>query len=362
MKYISIISLLFLTLGLQASSLNPPIESYYTIKAYDSPNFHSKALSLGQDAFIQLINDVHQKTHDRAFLIEVPNPLYSDNVGKLRSAGFFHYYDYPENNSSFWCRTNGSGIPLAASHTLGIKSVVYYKQDNEYFFLLIKDRYGNRPYEFPGGYVQPEDSAISQAFEQGIYTTTNLDYRSPEEAGISEVFEETGFNLQNYGYGQKGTKKSLTIGQVYTKNTRPLLGIHSVNDCCQYLLFQVSPNNDPLQKQDHEILDVRWANYTDIINNNIASPIGITFVTDTAKALVQRVVAMDKYKETRNQLSKINQRIQTLLSSTNIEKTELVELVKEQLGLYKQAREFERKLRQSNTDTNNIYTTYFVPL
>lgn len=358
----SIIFIFFSIIALSAAPLSQPLESYYTIKAYDSPNFHPEALSLDQCAFLHLINKVHQKTHDRAFLIEVPNQLYSENVGKLRSAGFFHYHDYPENNSSFWCRTNGSGIPLAASHTLGIKSIVYYKQDNEYYFLLIKDRYGNKSYEFPGGYVQPEDSEIAQAFEQGIYISTNLDYRSPQEAGISEVFEETGFNLQKYGYGQNSIKIPLTIGQVYTKNTRPLRGIHSVNDCCQYLLFEVMPNNDPLQKQAHEILDVCWAKYTDIINNNIPSSLGITFVTDTAKALIQRVVLMSKYKEIRKQLSMINQKIKTLLSSTNFEKTQLIELVQEQLNLYKQSREFERKLIQSNNYANNVYTTYFVPL
>lgn len=360
--YKLIVCLFFLTIKLYSAPLCQPTESYYTIKAYGCPNFHLNALSLDQHAFLQLINDVHQKTHDRAFLIEVPNDLYSENVEKLRFVGFFHYHDYPEGNSSIWCRTNSSGIPLAASHTLGARSIVYYKKDNEYFFLLVKDKYGYKDYEFPGGYVQPEDSDIIEAFEKGNYSTKNLDYRSPMETGVSEVLEETGFDLQKYGYGQQGTKKPLTIAQIYTKNTRPSRGIHSVNDCCQYLLFEVTPNNDQLKKQDHEILDVRWASYTDIINNNIASPIGISSVTDTAKALIQRVIAMEKYKETRKQLSTLNQNIQILLCSNNFTTNTLIELVQDQLALYKQSREFERKLGQSNTYINNSYTTYFVPL
>lgn len=360
--YKSIVYLLFLTIKLYSVPLSQPIESYYTIKDYDCPNFHLNALSLDQHAFLDLINNVHQKTHDRAFLLEVPNELYSENVGKLRSAGFFHYHDYPERNASIWCRTNGSGIPLSASHTLGARSIVYYKKDNEYFFLLIKDKYGYRDYEFPGGYVQPEDSDIIEAFEKGIYLKPNLDYRSPMETGISEVLEESGFDLQKYGYGELGNKKPLTIAQIYSKNTRPSRGIHSVNDCCQILLFKVEPNNDQLKKQDHEILDTRWASYTDIIHNSIASPIGITSVTDTAKALIQRVIAMEKYKETRQQLSAINQKIKTLLDTSNIEKTELIDLVQQQLNLYKESKDFEQKLRQSNTYTHNSHTTYFVPL
>ncbi|PWU06818.1 MAG: hypothetical protein C5B43_01200, partial [Verrucomicrobia bacterium] len=205
---------------LYGETLDRPIESYYTVKAYGSPHFHIDSLSLEKESFLYLVNEVNKKTKDRAFLIEVPNPLYSESINKLRGAGFFHYHDFPENNASVWCRTNGSGIPLAASHTLGARSVVYYKLDVEYFFLLVKDRY-NDLYEFPGGYVQPDDAEIAEAFENGIYSTHNLDYRSPPEVAINEVCEETGFNLQNYGYGNCGTKKPLIIGQVYTKNTRP---------------------------------------------------------------------------------------------------------------------------------------------
>lgn len=345
-----------------AGPLSKPIESYYTLDKYRCPHFQIEALYLDQNSFINLINEVHEKTHDRAFLIEVPNELYSQNVDKLHCAEFFHYCDYPEKNASIWCKTNGSGIPLVASHTFGAKAVVYYKKEGEYFFLLIMDKYGSNGYSFPGGYVQPDDSTIAQAFEKRLYCSSNLNYRSPFETAMSEVFEETHFDLQKYGYSLKEGKKPKFIGQIYTKNTRPTLGIHSVNDCCQYLLFEVIPNNDPLQKQEHEISDARWVNYSDIINNNILGPLGIQSVKDNVKALVQRVVAMNSYKETRNQLSDINKNIESLIRSEKPNSTLLSREVQKQLDLYKQIRALEQKLKQATSYSENVHTTYFVPL
>lgn len=360
--YKLLISLLCFIPELDAVPLTQPIESFYTVKAYDSPHFHVESLHLDQNAFVELINEVNAKTHDRAFLIEVPNELYSQNVQKLRSAEFFHYYDYPEKNSSVWCRTNRSGIPLVTSHTLGARSIVYYKNNDQYFFLLVKDKYNYNHYEFPGGYVQPDDSSISQAFEKGDYSITNLDYRSPSETGIIEVYEETGFDLHKYGYGQNGTKEPSIIAQIYTKNTRPSLGIRSPNDCCQYLLFEVLPNNDPLEKSDHEILDVRWASFTDIMSDNIPSPFDTHSVTDNAKTLIERVVAMDQYKEARIQLSNINKNLEAFLCSMTSESNALLPLIQKQLALLKKITHFEQILQQSSTHTNNVHSTYFTPL
>ncbi len=337
-----------------------PVESYYTIKEYGSPYFHAESLFLDEDSFVELVDKVNGKTIDRAFLIEVPNSLYSENVGKLRAAQFFHYFDYPENDASVWCRTNGSGIPLFASHTFGARSVVYYKEGAEYFFLLVKDKYGFKDYEVPGGYVQPDDREIVEAFEKGCHKMANLDYRSPEETAISEVLEETGFDLKKYGYGSE-IKKPLFIAQIYTKNTCPWRGIHSVNDCCQYLLFEVSPNKDLLKKQDHEIADVRWASYTEIINNEIDSPIGVRSTTDNVKILVQRVVAADKYKEVRRQLNSVNEQLQELISVENIDIAEVTRLVQEQLDLEKLKKQLEIKLKQSCLKNEKGETRYFTP-
>lgn len=361
-KIITLLSLLLFSIAAFGTCLEKPIESYYTVKDYGAPHFHPECLCLDQASFVQLIEDVNQKTKDRAFHIEVPNALYSENIAKLRAAQFFHYFDRPEYDSSIWCRTNGSGIPLVASHTFGARSIVYYKEDSKYFFLIVKDKYGANEYQEPGGYVQPDDKDIVEAFEKGRYKTVNLDYRSPEEAAINEVLEETGFDLTKYGYGFEGTKAPLTIGQIYTKNTRPEHGIHSVNNCCQFLLFQVTPNKDPLKKQDHEILDVRWASYEEIINNKINSPIGIHSTTDNFKILVQRVVAADKYKETRDQLTAINKTIQELLSSNDTDIDRIKKLAQEKLNLEKLKGELEVKIRQicSQADKKNII--YFTPL
>lgn len=356
-----ILSIIFSGFQVFGSCLSEPVESYYTVKDYGSAHFRSDSLFLDEELFVELIEKVNEKMRDRAFLIEVPNDLYSENVAKLRAAQFFHYFDYPEQNASVWCRTNGSGIPLVASHTFGARSLVYYKENAEYFFLLVKDKYGFRDYEVPGGYVQPDDREIVKAFEGGCYKMANLDYRSPEEAAISEVLEETGFDLAKYGYGVGGSNTPLIIAQIYTKNTRPGLGIHSVNDCCQYLLFEVTSNNDPLKKQDHEISDVRWASYTEIINDRIDSPIDIHSTTNNIKILVQRIVAADKYRETRRQLSAINRQLQDLISIENIDIEEVKRLVQEQLDLEKLKKQLETKLKQSYENHNGKYARYFAP-
>lgn len=305
------------------------------------------------------MDKVNQKTHDRPFLIEIPNRLYSENVAKLRAARFFHFFDYPEHDSSVWCRTNGSGIPLAASHTFGARGLVYYKKNSEYYFLLVKDKYGYKGYEAPGGYVQPDDKDIIEAFENGIYKTELLDYRSPEEAAISEVFEEAGFDLTKYGYGLVGGKKSLIIAEVYTKNTNPGEGIHRVNNCCQYLLFEVTPNKDPLKKQDHEILDVRWASYTEIINDQIPSPIDIHSATDNMKILIERVVAADKYKDTSSQLVAVNKKLQELIATNNVDLEEIKNLIKEQMELEALKSGLETKLKQAHARIGKKDITYF---
>lgn len=337
-------------------------ESYYTVKDYEVPYFHVESLCLDQDSFVQLVDQVNEKTRDRAFHIEVPNELYSENIGKLRAAEFFHYCDYPERNASLWCRTNCSGIPLVATHTFGARCIIYYKENSEYYFLLIKDKYGFKDYEVPGGSVQVDDKDIIEAFEKGHYKTANVDYRSPEEGALSEVMEEAGFDLTKYGYGlSAGDKKPLVIAQIYSKNTRPWQGIHSVNDCRQYLLFQVSPNKDPLKKQDHEVMDVRWASYTEIVNDQIDSPIGIHKTTDNIKRIVERVVAADKYKESRRELITINKKLQELITSGSTNTNELKQLLNKQLELEKVKTELESKLRQNYSRSNNSYTTYFTP-
>lgn len=342
--------------------LTQPIEYYYTVKGFEAPHFHIECLSLDQDTFVELMDKVNQKTHDRAFVIEVPNKLYSENVVKLRAAQFFHYFDYPEHDSSIWCRTNGSGIPLAGSHTFGARGVVYYKENSEYYFLLVKDKYGDKGYEAPGGYVQPSDKEIIEAFEKGIYRTENLNYRSPEEAAISEVFEEANFDLTKYGYGLVNAKRPLTIADVYTKNTNSDRGIHSINNCCQYLLFEVAPNKDPLKKQDHEILDVRWASYTEIINDQIDSPIDVHSATDNVKILIQRVVAADKYKDVRNQLVTVNRKLQELIPINNIDIEEFKNLIKEQMDLEALKEELEGKLKQAHVRIGKKDIRYFSPI
>lgn len=346
------------------ASLPQPVENYYSIKDYGAPHFHPESLSLDTEAFIELVNQVNEKTKDRAFLIEVPNELYSENIQKLRAAQFFHYHDFPEHNSSIWCRTNGSGIPLAGSHTFGARAVVYYKDGPELYFLLVKDKY-IKHYEFPGGYIQPEDQIIINNFEQGLYTTPNLDYRSPTETAISETLEETGFNLENYNYGPQGSKKPLTIAQVYTKNTRPDRGIHSLNDACQYLLFKVQPNNDPLQKQEHEIEDTLWASYTQIINNQIPSPTHTHSVNNNTLQIIQRIMAGEQYKENRQQLHEIDQEIETLLCNPEIKSDShfntLLTLTTKRNELTKQQKNLERKLKQSHTQNEKQSFTYYTP-
>lgn len=339
-----------------------PIEYFYTIEDYDSPRFTIESLSLDEETFVELVDKVSQKTHDRAFLIEVPNSRYSENVSKLRAAQFFHYYDFPENNSSFWCRTNGSGIPLAASHTFGARAIVYYKKGSDYFFLLVKDKYGDKLYEAPGGYVQPGDNDIIDAFEKGNYTVANLNYRSPEEAAIDEVLEETGFDLTQYGYGSKGNKNPMTIAQVYIKNTRSNHGIHSVNNCCQYLLFEVSPNEDDIRKQDHEILDVRWASYSEIINDQIDSPIGIPSATDNIKRIIKRVVTADEYRSIKKQLKEINIKLQNLILRNDVDINDLKILMREHLSLEAAKEEMEIELKQIHVQIGKKDITYFTLL
>lgn len=345
------------SLSVFGGCLLDPIESYYTIKDYDSPHFHLESLSLDQETFIELMDRVNQKTRDRAFIIEVPNELYSENVAKLRAARFFHYYDFPEKSASVWCRTNGSGVPLAASHTFGARGLVYYKNDSDYFFLLVKDKYGNNGYEAPGGYVQPKDDDIIEYFEKGYIKTTNIDYRSPKEAVIDEIFEETGFDVTKYGYDPEGRKEPFLLAQVYTKNTRPGYGIHSVNNCCQYFLFKVTPNEDNLKKQEHEILDVRWVSYNDIIKDKIDSPINIESSTSNVKKLVQRIVSAEMYADIKTQLDNINKEIWENTNDVSIEKIKT--LIKQQQDLETIKKDLEFSLHQEHTESSKKRTIYF---
>lgn len=333
LKSIALTLLLTLSIFICSPVLAADSDYYRTDNVYKNPHLNLEALRLPDAEFLALIKRVEKDPalDRKALFLQVPDELYSGSISKLQSAGFFLYHSFPEENSTVWCKTNGSGAPLAFTHTYGSRAVTYYEKTGEYYFLLIKDRFGPQAMQFPGGYVQPTDEAIAAAFESR--QSTEIKYRAPQEVAINEVLEETGFDLKKYGYGL--TRQSVTIAQMYAENTRPERGIHSPNDHCTFLAFRVEPNTDSLTPQVHEIESVSWVKATDILTDKIEGE--YNKATPLTKEIVKRIVDSENYMEK--------------LYTQGVSKEELIKLARE-LGQRNYI--YKRGTKEVNITLHNI--------
>ena len=308
-------SISILLLSLWSIAVHAGDEDYYDDNnSFKNPHFNLKSLSLKTEEFVSLVTSVNTAKPNKAFFVELPDIVYSENVEKLKAAGFSHYYTFHEKDTSVWFKPNNSGAPLASTHTYGSRGVVYYEDSKgEFFFLLSKDQFGPPAFQFPGGYVQPTDKEIALKLEEKKYGP--LDYRERKEVAVNEVLEETGFDLTKYGYGINGKVSPIIVAEMYGKNTRKERGMNSPNDHCSFFAFQVSPNSDSLHSQVVEIVDTLFASATDILADKINSSTKVNIATGLTKDIVERVVmsehAMKSIKAEKvdfSELSKLGQK------------------------------------------------------
>lgn len=110
-------------------------------------------------------------------------------------------------------------------------SVVYKKENNEYYFLIVKHKYGTH-YSFPKGHI-----------EQG---------ETKEETAIREVLEETGININLNKEYYDTTKYSFKINEELIEK--------------EVTYFLAEAKNTDLKKQETEISEVLWVHYNDVFD------------------------------------------------------------------------------------------------
>lgn len=130
-------------------------------------------------------------------------------------------------------------IPTASNHTLGVGAVVI-NEKNE--LLVIKERISTVGYKLPGGHIDDAEM-ITTALER-------------------EVFEETGIIVQ--------FESIISLGHFYP---------HQFHKSNLYILCTAIPKTYEIDIQDsHEIVDAKWVNVDEYINNED--------VLDYSKAIV----------------------------------------------------------------------------
>ena len=130
-------------------------------------------------------------------------------------------------------------IPTASNHTLGVGAVVINERNE---LLVIKERISTVGYKLPGGHIDDAEM-ITTALER-------------------EVFEETGIIVQ--------FESIISLGHFYP---------HQFHKSNLYILCTAIPKTYEIDIQDsHEIVDAKWVNVDEYINNED--------VLDYSKAIV----------------------------------------------------------------------------